>query len=339
VLWYAHAYHLWVTYGNSLGLSNEDHWIGPDVFREPGFALGLTTSELFYVWTPVGILTAGYGLATAPRSRAARIAVPWLISAFIFYVAAIRTTAASWALYYHVFSVPPAALLFGLGVAQLARLRWRPHERATLAVVALAATLGAVYLLVARVPVGFGSSHDLKLATVAVAALCVEVAILTARRRQHGLAPRRAVSLLAGAAAVTTIVFLAEKVAAEIHPHPELASFAAAHDFAPLIPPGALILSSGGACGGVLAHRAAYNQSFMFYWLDRKGFNVCLQQQSVARVDGFARRGARYFVASEAALATQPGFTAALGARYPRVATSHGWVLFALHPSVANSAI
>jgi hypothetical protein len=159
------------------------------------------------------------------------------------------------------------------------------------------------------------------------------VAILTARRRQAGAAPRGAVAVVAGMAGIATLLLLAEKVAAEIHPHPELASFAAAQAFRPLIPAGSLILSSGGACGNEMARRAAYNQSFMFYWLDRKGFNVCLEQQSLERVDAFARRGARYFVANDGALATHPGFTAALNARYQRLAAAPGWTLFVLTPS------
>ena len=42
-LWYGHAYNFWRTYGNSLGVSNQDHWIGRDFFTNPSFLLGIIT--------------------------------------------------------------------------------------------------------------------------------------------------------------------------------------------------------------------------------------------------------------------------------------------------------
>jgi hypothetical protein len=183
-------------------------------------------------------------------------------------------------------------------LVQLMRPRWRPGERAVLAASVAGAGLVAGYLLARRVPLGFSSSRDLKLGAVMTAAGSIAVAMIAGWRRRRGLAPRRSFAMLTGVAATCTVWLLAEKTIAEIHPHPETESFAAAHDFAPMIPAGALLVSSGGPCGGVMAARSAYNQSYMFYWLDRKGFNVCIQEQSAQRLDSLARRGARAFVAN-----------------------------------------
>jgi 4-amino-4-deoxy-L-arabinose transferase-like glycosyltransferase len=330
LLWYDHAHALWLTYGNSLGLSNEQHWIGSDVFRESSFTLGLITAELFYAWTPFGAVTATYGLASAPHAPAARVAVPWLIGAVLFYVAAIRTTANSWALYYHVFSVAPVALLFGLGVSQLARLRWRPAAVAVIAATTIGAAAVLSYVVVHALPIGFNSSRPVKMGAIALV-VAFGVAVLVANRWGPGGARRSPLlAMLAGAAAPVTIVLLAAQVALDVHPHPEIGSFAAARVFAPRIPPGTLILSSGGPCSTTMARYVAYNQSFMFYWLDRKGFDVCVEQQSMTRIEDYVRRGARFFVANESLVASQPGFAVALSRRYPLLAESHGWSLYAL---------
>jgi hypothetical protein len=82
-----------------------------------------------------------------------------------------------------------------------------------------------------------------------------------------------------------------------------------------------------------MATHVAYNQSYMFYWLDRKGFDVCVEQQSMARLDSVVQRGARYFVANDTLVHSQPGFADSLDRRFPILATSNGWSLYALRPA------
>jgi 4-amino-4-deoxy-L-arabinose transferase-like glycosyltransferase len=332
-LWYGHAHHLWVTYGNSLGLSNEDHWIGFDVFWESSFTLGLITAELFYVWTAAGAITGIYGLAAAPRAPAARVAIPWLIGAMLFYVAAIRTTANSWALYYHVFSVAPVALLFGLGVSQLARLRWRAGALRAIAVAMVPCAVGLGYVVAHDLPIGYGSSRAVKLGAIVVVAGFLLAAIRRGRDRAAGIKRSPVLAVLAAIAAPAALLLLAAQVAADVHPHRETGNYEAATVFAPRIPAGALILSSGGPCHTVMAHHVAYNQSYMFYWVDRKGFDVCVEQQSMARVDSIVARGAQFFVANDTLVHSQPGFAADLDRRFPVVATSNGWSLYDLRPA------
>jgi 4-amino-4-deoxy-L-arabinose transferase-like glycosyltransferase len=332
-LWYSHAHHLWITYGNSLGLSNEDHWIGADVFRESSFTLGLITAELFYVWTAAGALTGLYGLAAAPNAPAARVAVPWLAGAMLFYVAAIRTTANSWALYYHIFSVAPVALLFGLGVAQLARLRWRPATRAAIAVAMIPCAIVLWYIVAHDLPIGYSSSRGVKLGAIALVVGFMTLLVVRGRGQTSSLKRAPGLAITAGVAAPLALLLLGAQVAADVHPHHETGNFIAAKLFAPSIPPGALILSSGGPCHTVMATHVAYNQSYMFYWLDRKGFDVCVEQQSMARLDSVVQRGARYFVANDTLVHSQPGFADSLDRRFPILATSNGWSLYALRPA------
>jgi 4-amino-4-deoxy-L-arabinose transferase-like glycosyltransferase len=338
-IWYLHAHAFWVTYGNSLGVSNEDHWIGPDVLRQPAYPLGLIASELYFVWMPPGLLLAIYGLATAPRSPAARLAVPWYAAILIFYVATIRTTSAVWALYYHVFSAVPAALLVGLGVAELARVPWRRADWRVIGAATVAGIAAVVWMVARHVRIEFGGQHAFKAAAMLLVVAFTAGLILDRRR---GLAlPRHAYALIAAVAVPVTALLLTRQDIADAHPRPEYLTWEAAEQFKPMIPPGALILSSGGYCSSNVAPRLATNYSVMFYWLDRKGFNVCVQQQSVTQVTSIARRGAQFFVAKDAWVADSSVDTSARGgdgrplrlqyaAHFPLLAQSHGWSLYDL---------
>jgi hypothetical protein len=106
-----------------------------------------------------------------------------------------------------------------------------------------------------------------------------------------------------------------------------------AEEFARVVPSGALILASGGPCVDPTGYPVAYNSSYMFYWMDRKGFNICEQNQSIPSVEAFAARGARYFVAEQSELDRQPGFETALRQKYA-VAKEFGSVaiMFTLRP-------
>ncbi len=114
-LWYAWASQFWITYGNSLGVSNESHWITTRLLWPPTFLRGNLITEFILVWSPIGW---GLGIVAMQKSRrrgAARIAAIWYTAAWIFFLAAAGTSGDNWALYYHCISVPPACLLIGLG--------------------------------------------------------------------------------------------------------------------------------------------------------------------------------------------------------------------------------
>jgi 4-amino-4-deoxy-L-arabinose transferase-like glycosyltransferase len=117
--WYAWSHRFWVLYGMSLGLSNESSLIGTDMLAPPTFIIGLLKWETLGVLTPAGWLLLAAALAAArPRSG---LVLAWLLSTWIFDVAAARTTSANWAFYYHGLSCEPAALAMGAGLLALAR--------------------------------------------------------------------------------------------------------------------------------------------------------------------------------------------------------------------------
>jgi hypothetical protein len=125
----------------------------------------------------------------------------------------------------------------------------------------------------------------------------------------------------------------------DAHPHEGRESYASAQLFAPHIAPGAIILASGGSCTDAEGEPAAYNASYMFYWLDRKGFNICRQGQSADSVARFASRGAQYFIAEKRMLALNKGMEDELRGRYPVLAESPFAMLFDLRRPSALAAV
>jgi hypothetical protein len=46
----------------------------------------------------------------------------------------------------------------------------------------------------------------------------------------------------------------------------------------------------------------------MFFWTDRKGWNIPSDQISLDHIQDYIRRGARYFILEKEALKAKPGF-------------------------------
>ncbi len=118
LLWYAWARHLWTTYGNSLGLSNEAHLIGLDLIVPPWFLVSNAMWDTIATFTPAGVVLA---LATLTvRGRTVRLAFPWYVAVWAIYVIHARTAVDPYGgVYYHSASVAPGCLLMGAGFAAL----------------------------------------------------------------------------------------------------------------------------------------------------------------------------------------------------------------------------
>jgi len=273
-LWYVHAKGLWLTYGNSLGVSNEYHWAGWDLFTDPEYITGILRIDINAVWLVFGVVVAAFAVWRGRREPSVRQALVWLASVFLFYIVAARTTSQDWATYYHVFSVPPAALLFGLGVKMLREYAREFADAYSTRGLALNLARIFVILLVAAAYLGV-FRNEAKL----VRANFTE---------NHRVSP--------------ALTF--------------------AKDLQPMLEPNALILVSGGQCRGPKGHQVAYNASYMFYWLERKGWNICVEEQSIDKVRAFADKGARYFIAERKYTSLKPGFLDEVGRSYRRFAES-----------------
>jgi 4-amino-4-deoxy-L-arabinose transferase-like glycosyltransferase len=252
--WYFHAKNLWLTYGNSLGVSNEYHWIGLDFFTSGYFIEGILISEFHYVWISFGLIAGIFAVWKGHREKVARHSLLWLASIFALYILAARTTSEDWANYYHIFSIPPAALIFGLSISKL----WEYGREFT---------------------DGFG------------------------RRRMDANFGRALLIFAVTVAVLGTLLSEAKQVRASfLGKRVNDAAHVCAEKIKPAMQTGGLIVVSGGHCVDKNGYALAYNASFMFYWLDRKGWNICVEEQSIDKIKTFAASGAKYFVAQKSML-------------------------------------
>ncbi len=116
VAWYAYARSVWLEYGNSLGMSNEAYLrVSSGSFLEtlkttlPGNAV----TEHFWIWTTGGVVLGLIGLPRSLLKRSHWWLAAWAFALAAYYVVSGRTTSESWAIHYHIVSLPVAALLIG----------------------------------------------------------------------------------------------------------------------------------------------------------------------------------------------------------------------------------
>jgi hypothetical protein len=96
-----------------------------------------------------------------------------------------------------------------------------------------------------------------------------------------------------------------------------------------IIPKGSLILATGEVCISD-NYPAAYNASYFFYWLDLKGYNICIEDQSIENVLMYRENGAYYYIAETQALQKKQGFEVLLRKSFKPVLECNGIILFEL---------
>ncbi|HEY3935872.1 MAG TPA: glycosyltransferase family 39 protein [Bryobacteraceae bacterium] len=345
-LWYAHAHSLWNIYHNSMGVSNEDHWMGLDTFRNPKPFLMLIGIEAVFVFAIGGVVVALLGVVRNKQSRAVQVSLLWAAAVAIYYLAIIRTAGAYWASYYHIVAVPAAALLFGVGIQYL-----RENSRGTGTIV-LGGAMASIPLVIGLHAVsrrGWLRSQGLiedslaahlswfALILLSAASLLLIILILKVRESKKPARDPASLSraaLLGAGAALAIYLMVSGQLTLSMWTlyNTRTQDFEATARFAHKIAPGALIVSSGGPCQDAAGHRVAGDAPEMFYWLDRKGFSLCLERQSIGELQSFERRGARYFVAEKSSVRYRPNLEEALKQTFPLLAECPTAWLFELQP-------
>jgi len=304
LLWYGHAHHLWLAYGNSLGVSNEYHWLGWDLVKNVPlflkYLLRLAKREVMFVWMPLGWIAALAMIWYRRKDRTVRIGIYWLFALGFFYLLTIRTAADSWASYYHILTVPAAALLVGAGASFIRDCTGKDGPLAVSlgisAAFSLALISGKVFFGLTDngffFPVGLG----LALSLAATAPLF---------RTRKSL---RISGLAIALCFLSIFPFQALQACRDFYPRQFLGKYACARQFQPFIPSGSMILAAGSVSKDDTGRPVAFNAPYMFFWLDRKGFNIPSDALSIERVQEFIRRGGRFFVLEKEALKSNPGF-------------------------------
>ena len=289
LLWYAHAKSLWKNYGNSLGVSNEYHWIGADFFTNSYFIKGILFSEFSVVWVYFGAIVGIFAVYRGFHDKTIRLMLLWLAAIFVMYLIAARTTADDWANYYHIFSIPPAAIIFGFGVGKFAE------------------DFASLFNFYGD----FSRLERLKKTFI----VCV-----------------------VGCATLAAFALEAKQIRANhLQNRKPDENLVCAVKFEPLMPKQGLILVSGSHCTDANGYLRAYNASFMFYWLDRKGFNICTEQQSIEKVREFAANGAKYFVAQKSIIAQKSNFADELKQNFALIGECDEFFLFDLESRITTN--
>lgn len=337
--WYVHAHGLWLAYGNSLGVSNEAHALSLEVLLNPSFLMGIPSIEAKYVWLPLGTILLVVGLTTLRPLRSASTELLWFVAIGIYYLAAAKSAAHEALYYYHVVAVPPTCLLIGRFLESAA-----PAVRRRGLVPRLSIVMGMLTAM------AVATLFELETFEVLAAALVGGIVIgiclaLASRGESLPEIPPSTVRLVAGGVATGAVVALYAGVLVASLRYDKFAITGArqpsplylcAQDFAAEIPEQSLILASGGVCRHREGGPAAHNAPYMFYWLDRKGFNLCAEDQSVQAVRGFARQGADYFVAEYRWMDRMPGFKDEADAELDVVAECEGATLYRLNPETTR---
>ena len=284
IIWYGYAHHFYVQYGNSLGLSNEYAWVGWDFFTDPYFIKGIIKLELHNVWTIAGPLIIILAIFSTKiiKNPAAKFSFYWLAATAVFYIIASRTTADSWAYYYHIFSVPAASILIGSSIMAI-------YDKYFPVLKFKADTLPNFSFLV------INSALLLLLAIFVVFQVYLSSKYIIQNKR---------------------MAFQTSKY------------YASARTLSDLIPKGSIILASGFVCEDNKGYPTAYNSSYFFYWLDRKGFNICIEAQSIENVNSFHKKGAAFFIAEKSALKKKSGFEKELKTRFDAIYEDNGILVF-----------
>ena len=334
IAWYGLAHRYYVVYGNSLGLSNMHHLLTWDVLTSPAHWMRLFEIEFDLVWMPTGPIVAAVAIAAYRNHPATRIALAWLAAIGIYFVVTLRTNGSVWAAYYHVVVVPPAALLIGLGAdACAAWLPPRPHvER-----------------------IGWGLAGGGLLASLAARAVFPDISIgklllivgsfvFAARllpligNAGSGISRsafpdgvvRSSVGVIGAVALSGTLVFEARNVYWEFRRSGLENLHACAESFAPRIPESSLIVVTGYHRIFEGGYIRPYNASYFFYWLDRKGWNIPIEDQNLPYLEGLIARGARYYVAEKDVLNEEPGWESTLREKFSVVEECEDAILFSL---------
>ena len=269
LLWYEHARNLWLEYGNSLGISNEAYArIGTATYEEfkKINIYGNLFSEFKRVWLGFGVLLGFFGAYSFTKVKQGNILLFWGIALLLYYILSGGTTGEEWASYYHIVTVPFAAILISAGYYFLAdsNTRWKRI---------LGHILISLFLLT-----GIGVFYYLNF----------------------------------------------------IKTPPDPGIYLSAQRFKPLLPENVLIISNGSSLKDPQGRIMAGNVPYYFFWLDRKGFNMFTEMQTMQNLNAFKARGARYFVIDKTFIPSAPDFYKELLRKYKIVDETNNAILLDL---------
>jgi hypothetical protein len=221
-----------------------------------------------------------------------------------------------------------ARWVWGLAIAPVAvalATRWRSD--AVRICLAWLGSAGAMLVLAGRTT-GDEWAYYYHVVTVAPMALLTGIGVSEAvsrvrRRSQPSVLAARGVQILAVVAVSLVAVPWLRSAVRVVRPTPPSSLFSCAQRVRSKLPSG-LLLTSGGIRLDDGGNGVAYDASYMFQWLDRRGWTIAIEDQTLETVESFAQRGAVAYFAETDAVTARPGFSEALRSRYPVLAVCEG---------------
>jgi hypothetical protein len=286
IIWYTYSHKFYILYGNSLGLSNEYAWIGLDFLTNGYFIKGIIRLEVFNIWTIAGPLIVSIALISTKLIKKQSILIPatWLAAVVMFYIITSRTSADTWAYYYHIFSVPSVSMLLGISIIEIYN-KYLPH------------------LNLRCKP----SAYNLKIL------------------KSNIIIPVTFFLVLLYAGLSLKYLTHTKKLSFKTSDY-----YACRNSLSDIIPSGTVILASGGFCRDKDNFPLAFNASYFFYWLDMKGYNISVEDQSIENVIKFKNKGAKFYIAEIRALQKKQGFEEILRKEFKIALECNGIILFTL---------
>jgi hypothetical protein len=293
-----YGYQFYVKYGNSLGLSNENPWVGWDFLTSKHLSLSLLKVELAYVWSLTGPLIVILALLFTKviQKDGFRLGLFWFGSAVLFYIIAARTTAEEWAWYYHIFSIPSAAILIGCATAALYD-KYQPQLNIFTKVVADKMTILKSRAIIALLAVFVG-----------VFLLHAFSYLTTTKQTRNSFYAKFTKQAL-----YATSPF-----------------YSCTDSLKKLIPPDALIVANGGRKADELGYSLAVEIGYFFYWLDRKGYCISTNEQTIENLLAFKQKGVTYYVGEVRIIQQKPGFEEELRKHFTPIFECNGCLLIKL---------
>jgi 4-amino-4-deoxy-L-arabinose transferase-like glycosyltransferase len=148
VLWYWHARNLYLSYGNTFGiLSGGDNKFGSlSYWLSPNFYFNVGILELEWVFAWGGALLFLWGAVVYWRKRTTWLPLFGTLTAVLYYMIVARYAQVNWGIQYHIYFLPFAALVVGIGLAEI---RWSHRVQAGLAgaaILVMVFSSGRLYL-------------------------------------------------------------------------------------------------------------------------------------------------------------------------------------------------
>jgi len=141
-LWTLHARDLHRRYGNTFGVisGGDRKFASLDTFLSSTFYVGVTRTEVVWVFGVVSAPLFAWGLVVAVRRRGPTLLLAGAVTIPLFFAIVARCSAGPQGIQYHLFALPYAALGIGLGWESLAQwaatrsrpVRWAPAASAVL---------------------------------------------------------------------------------------------------------------------------------------------------------------------------------------------------------------